>query len=68
MGGSSPDKAGVGQYCQMVCVRRGWWKGVREEPAFYVPQVDADFKPGGYRSEAVRTPANGNVQPAGRPN
>jgi hypothetical protein len=26
--GSSPDKAGTGQYCQMVRVRRTRWKGV----------------------------------------
>ena len=32
--GSSPDKAGTCQHCQMVRVRRAGRKGVREEPAF----------------------------------
>jgi hypothetical protein len=31
---SGPDKAGVGQYCQVAWVRRAWRKGVRKEPAF----------------------------------
>jgi hypothetical protein len=31
-GGSSPDKAGMCQYCQMVRVRRAGSKGAREEP------------------------------------
>ena len=35
---SGPDKAGMGQYCQMAQVRRAWRKGVREEPAFTSPK------------------------------
>jgi hypothetical protein len=37
-GGSSPDQAGVCQNRQMAQARRAGWRGVREEPAFYVPQ------------------------------
>jgi hypothetical protein len=31
-GGSSPDDAGTGQYCQMVWVRLARCRGIREEP------------------------------------
>jgi hypothetical protein len=54
-GGSSPDKAGTGQYRQMVWVRRAGWRGVREEPACDTPLIRRQLEPGGSGLEAVRT-------------
>ena len=51
---SSPDKAGTGQYCQMVWVRRAGRRGVREEPACDIPLIRHRLEPGGCGPGAVR--------------
>jgi hypothetical protein len=61
--GSSPDKAGTYQRCQMVRVRRASWRGVREEPVLLRPSNLvtgsnlADAGPGAVLSCRVGLPA-----------
>jgi len=54
-GGSSPDKAGTGQYCQVVRVWRARRRGVREEPVCDTPLMRHQLKSGGYGLGAART-------------